>query len=305
MKLDPTSLRLFIAIVEEGTIAAAAQREHIAAPAVSKRISQLEHALRTQLLSRTHKGVEPTAGGQALLSLARRALSYLDDLHVQMLDYAGGARGLVRVFANISAITQFLPSDLASFLERHPQINVQLEERNSSVSVKAVAENAADVGIFTMFPHGEGVETLSYEADRLAIIVRNDHPLAKRKRVRIAETLDWDFVGMRSGSAINSQLMKVASEADRQLRLRVQVTGYDALCLMVSAGLGIGVAPQNLTRLFAKRLNLTEIALDEEWAQRQLNICVRSAEGLPPAAKLFVQHLQARAAERRRSSANR
>jgi DNA-binding transcriptional LysR family regulator len=299
MKLDPTSLRLFIAIVETGTIAAAAEREHIAAPAVSKRISQLEHALRTQLLSRNHKGVEPTAAGLALLSLARRAVSYLDDLHAQMLDYAGGARGLVRVFANISATTQFLPTDLASFLDRHPRVNVQLEERNSSVTVKAVAENAADVGIFTMFPHGESVETLAYEVDRLAVIVRNDHPLAKRERVRMAETLDWDFVGMRTGSSINSQLIKVATELDRQLRLRVQVTGYDALFRMVSAGLGIAVAPQNLTKLFVKRLDLTEIALDEDWAPRQLNICIRAAEGLPAAARLFVEHLQARAATRR------
>jgi DNA-binding transcriptional LysR family regulator len=84
LKIDPTSLRLFIAIVEEGSIAAAAEREHLAGAAVSKRITQLEYVLRTQLLSRTHKGVEPTAAGVALLNLARRAVSYLDDLHVQM-----------------------------------------------------------------------------------------------------------------------------------------------------------------------------------------------------------------------------
>jgi DNA-binding transcriptional LysR family regulator len=299
MRIDPTSLRLFIAIVEEGSIAAAAEREHLAAAAVSKRISQLESTLRTQLLSRTHKGVEPTAAGRALLNLARRAVSYLDDLHVQMLDYAGGERGLVRVFANISAITQFLPSDLASFLRVYPQINVQLEERNSSVSVRSVAENAADVGIYTAFAHNEPVESLAYEADRLAVIARSDHPLAKRKRVRFADALEWDFVGMRTGSAINSQLARIAAELNRPLRLKVQVTGYDALCLMVSAGLGIAIAPRTLIQLFARRLELTEIALDEAWAERQLSICVRSLGALPAAARLFVQHLQASAAARR------
>ena len=301
MKLDPTSLRLFIAIVEEGTIAGAAEREHLAAPAVSKRISQLEHSLRTQLLKRTHKGVEPTAAGLALLNLARRAVSYLDDLHVQMLDYAGGARGLVRVFANISAITQFLPTDLATFLQAHSQINVQLEERNSSVSVKAVADNAADVGIFTVFPHGESVETLPYEVDRLTVITRTDHPLARRKRVKLVDLLDWDFVGMRTGSAINSQLIRAATDVDRQFRIRIQVTGYDALCLMVSAGLGIAIAPQNLTKLFVKQLALTEIALDEPWAPRQLGICVRSMDALSTAGRLLVEHLQACAATRRPS----
>jgi len=299
VRIDPTSLRLFIAIVEEGSIAAAAEREHLAAAAVSKRISQLESMLRTRLLSRTYKGVEPTAAGRALLNLARRAVSYLDDLHVQMLDYAGGERGLVRVFANISAITQFLPSDLASFLRAYPHINVQLEERNSSVSVRSVADNAADVGIYTAFPHNEPVESLTYEADRLAVIVRNDHPLAKRKRVRFADTLQWDFVGMRTGSAINSQLARIAAELNRPLSLKIQVTGYDALCLMVSAGLGIAIAPRRLIQLFARQLELTEIALDESWAERQLSICVRSLGTLPAAAKLFVEHLQASAAARR------
>jgi DNA-binding transcriptional LysR family regulator len=69
-------------LVEEGTIAAAAEREHLAAPAVSKCIGQLEYSLRTQLLKRTHKGFDPTAARLALVNLARRAVSCLDDRHV-------------------------------------------------------------------------------------------------------------------------------------------------------------------------------------------------------------------------------
>lgn len=80
MRLDPTSLKLFVCVVEEGTIAAAAERSHSAAAAVSKRVSELEAVLRTQLLTRTNKGVEPTAAGSALLNIARRALHELDEV---------------------------------------------------------------------------------------------------------------------------------------------------------------------------------------------------------------------------------
>jgi DNA-binding transcriptional LysR family regulator len=205
----------------------------------------------------------------------------------------------VRVFANISAITQFLPTDLASFLQAHPQINIQLDERNSSVSVKAVADNSADVGIVTVFPHSESVDVLPYETDQLTVITRSDHPLARRKRAKLIDLLDYDFVGMRTGSAINSQLLRAATELNRPFRLRIQVTGYDALCLMVSAGLGIAIAPQNLTKLFVKSLALSEIKLDEPWAPRQLGICIRSIEALPPAGRLLVDHLQACANARR------
>ncbi|MDH6146426.1 MULTISPECIES: LysR family transcriptional regulator [Paraburkholderia] len=299
MKLDPVSLSFFIAVVEEGSIAAAAEREHIAAPAVSKRISALEETLRTTLLTRHHKGVEPTAAGYVLLNLARRAVNYLDDIHSEMLDFASGTRGQVRVFSNISAITQFLPDDLATFLTDHPAVEIRLEERNSLVTLRSVAENAADVGIFTVEPHAESVETLPYEEDELAVVVRRDHPLAGRRHTRFEETLSWDFVGLRTGSAINTQLTQIANRLQKEFRLRIQVTGYDALCLMVSSGLGIAVAPRNLTKLFVKRLGITEVPLEEPWAHRRLGIAIRNREALSPAAESLVVHLQARAAARR------
>ncbi|WP_322050193.1 LysR family transcriptional regulator [Paraburkholderia bannensis] len=302
MKLDPVSLSLFIAVVEEGSIAAAAEREHIAAPAISKRISALEESLRTTLLTRHHKGIEPTAAGYALLNLSRRAVNYLDDIHTEMLDYASGTRGQVRVFSNISAITQFLPDDLSTFLEGHPAVEIRLEERNSLVTLRSVAENAADVGIFTVEPHAEAVETLSYEEDELSVVVRRDHPLAGKKSVRFEETLAWDFVGLRTGSAINTQLTQVANRLQKDFRLRIQVTGYDALCLMVSAGLGIAIAPRSLTKLFVRRLGVTEVSLAEPWARRRLGIAIRNRESLSPAAEALVSHLQDRAAARRRKT---
>ena len=299
MKLDPVSLKLFIAVVEEQGIGKAAEREHIAAAAISKRITELEITLRTQLLMRSHKGVEPTSAGIALLRLARQVLHALDEVHTQMIDYANGTRGQIRLFANISAITQFLPVDLARFADEYPQIQLHLEERNSAVTTKAVAENAADVGIYTRYLHGDGVQTLPYEMDELAVVLRRDHPLATRKSLQLTDLLDWDFVGLRTGSAINSQLTEAAAQAGRAVRLRMQVTGYDALCLMVSAGLGIAIAPRYLVRLFVKRLNICEVKLAEPWARRELSICVRANAELLTASSLLVKHLQKCANERK------
>ena len=182
MRIDPVSLKLFVSVVEEGTIAAAAEREHIAAPAVSKRISELESILCCQLLIRTKSGVEPTAAGNALLNLARRLVHDLEDIYVQMQDYASGVRGHVRVLTNISALTQFLPTELASFRAAHPAVQIGLEERNSSVIAKAVAENAADVGVFTMFPHGQDIEVFPYHRDCLTLVCSPTHPLATGSR---------------------------------------------------------------------------------------------------------------------------
>ena len=305
LRLDPTSLKLFVRVVEEGTIAAAAEREHITAAAVSKRLSEIESSLGTPLLRRTNKGVEPTAAGVALLALARRALHELDQIPVQMQSYTSGVRGLVRVCASMSAITQFLPVDIRSFLDEYPDVQVQLEERVSNVVTKAVAENSADIGIFTDAPHGQQLEAFDYHADRLVMCTHRDHPLAVAKKLSFADALDEPIVGMHAGSAISIQLGRAASQAGRALNLRIQVTSFDALCMMISAGLGVGVLPEAVARRNAATLNIALVTLTDAWAHRAFRICVRSSESLPVAARLLLKHLMKSASDQQRTIARK
>ena len=137
MRLDPVSLRLFIAVLEQGSITAAAEREHIAAASVSKRVSELEALLKARLLTRSNKGVGPTAAGAALRSMARGVLHELDNIEVSMRAFAAGVRGQVRVYANISTITQFLPESIHAFLAAHP--DVQINSMRGSASTCRVS----------------------------------------------------------------------------------------------------------------------------------------------------------------------
>jgi len=300
MKLDPVSLRLFVAVVETGAIARAAEREHIAPSAASRRLAELEARLRVPLFARSNRGIEPTQAAFALLHLARGVLNDLDGIATQMHDYGAGLRGLVRVAANISAITQFLPAELHGFMTRHPLIDVRLQEQISSAVARSVAENAADVGVLSeshFGEHGMRLTLLPYRQDELVLVVPGGHALARRRSVRLAEALDHDLIGMHPGSAIHQLLQRGAAEAGRPLRLRMQVTGYDALCLMVSAGLGVGVMPRVSARLYVRELDVRVATLDEPWAARRLALCVRSMEALPAVARQLVQHLQASTAD--------
>ncbi|MBP6535713.1 MAG: LysR family transcriptional regulator [Xylophilus sp.] len=292
MKLDPVSLRLFVAVMEENTIAGAAAREHIAPSAASRRLSELEAALRVELFTRSNKGVEPSAAAFALLHLARGVLNDMDGIATQMRDYTTGARGHVRVVANISAITQFLPGELQRFLAQHPQVDVRLQEQISTAIAHSVAENAADIGILNDGIYGERLTLLPYRTDELVLVVPTGHPLARRKSVRLTDALAFDFVGMHPGSAINNQLTRAAAEAQLPLKLRIQVTGYDALCLMVAAGLGVGVMPRGSAALYSGSLAVRTVTLAEPWAQRRLVLCVRSYESLSSVSRLLVDHLR-------------
>lgn len=292
MNIDPVSLKLFIAVVEEGSIAAAADREHIAAAAVSRRIAELEDVLGSALLHRHARGAEPTAAGLALRDLARQALHILDDLPVQLQDFASGVRGQVRIYSNISGITQFLPKDLASFAQAHPNVRLLLDESNSPDTIRAVAENVADVGVYTAFDHDDGVQSLPYRRDQLCLVVQKDHRLVRQRRIWFADLLDEPFVGLRTGSAINLLLSAQAARLGRSLKFRIQVTGFDALCLMVQQGLGIGIAPEGVVRLYASALGIRKVNLSDPWAQRELRIAVRNVDNLPAAARRLIEHLQ-------------
>ncbi|MDA8427910.1 MAG: LysR family transcriptional regulator [Geobacteraceae bacterium] len=292
MIIDPLSLKLFVSIVEEGTIAAAAEREHIAASAVSKRISELEDVFHTQLLRRTNKGVIPTEAGITLLQLARGVLHDLNNITLQIREYASGVRGHVRLSANISSINQFLPTEIRSFMNIHPQVHVHLEVNISEAIVNAVAENAADVGIITMGSYRHDLEYFPYHSDQLIVITPKEHPLSNMRSISFRDTLDYDFVGLPVGSALHNQILRAAHELDKTPKLRIQVNSFDALCLMVEAGLGIGIVPKGAAKPYFKGLRIRSIILDEPWSNRELKICVRSLAALPAAAKLLVEHLR-------------
>lgn len=294
MRLNLYSLQLFVAVVEEGTIAAAAEREHIASSALSKRISELERLVGTPLLIRRARGVEATEAGRGLARGARQLLHGADGLAQEIRDQASGVAGHVRLAANLSSITQFLPSDLAHFARRHPRVQIDLEERVSSVVTRLVLDNAADIGIFTSALDLQGLTVFPYRRDRMVLVLPAAHPLAGHRALAYAETLEYDQVGMHRGSAGNEMLMRAATAANLPLRIRFHVTSYDAMIAMVKAGFGVGVMPGDAMALYAGD-GLATIALTDDWASRELKLCVRTGDGLHSAGRLLLVHLQAAA----------
>lgn len=291
MKLDPTSLKLFVRVAETGTITAAAEAEYIATSAVSKRLSELEAYFGTPLLRRNNRGVELTPAGNALLNLSRGVLHNLEDLDLQMQEHTSGARGNIRVYANMSAITQYLPGETQHFFAKYPDISVHLEEKISPIITREVMGNGADIGICAKLPHGYELAEFPYHMDDLVLVTPLNHPLADREDITFRDSLDHAYVGLHTSSAINLELLKAASLANRPLKLRIQVTSYDALCMMVQAGLGIGVVPRGAIRQYVGGLRVKVLTIRDAWARRKLCIYVKDVERLSMAARLFVDHL--------------
>lgn len=290
MRPDFSSLALFIRIAETRSITKAAESSHLALAAASRRVAQLEDQFGVQLLYRTAKGVELTPAGNAVLFHARALMEQVDQMRAEVSDYAKGAKGMVRVQANASALAQYLPDDLASFSMAHSAIKVSLEEERSGAIVEAVRSGATDVGIVMEGADATGLELYAYRTDTLVAVVPRKHPVRAR-RLAFAKLLDHDFVGLESNTVISQILLAQASHAGKPLRLRVQVKSFDVVARMIQAGLGIGVLPEAAAKAFAGSMGLRLVSLSDPWATRRMSVCVRQYATLPAPARLLVDHL--------------
>jgi DNA-binding transcriptional LysR family regulator len=291
-RMDLTSLQLFVAVCELGSIGRAAEREFIAASAISKRLSELEATVGTQLLYRHTRGVDLTPAGESLLHHARSVLFSLEKMQGELSEYADGVRGHVRVHASISAIVQFLPEDLGAFIRQHDEVKIDLEEHLSSEVVRAVQEGAADLGLCNASTSLGELQSLPYRRDRLALIAPRDHALSRQSAVAYADTLDFDQVGLHSTSSIYLALRQAAEQAGRTIKLRIHVTSLDAMCRMIDNGLGVGVMPQRAFELMHGMGQLVCVPLTDAWAERELCMVARDFSSLPLTARLLVEHLQ-------------
>lgn len=214
-----------------------------------------------------------------------------------MSDFALGVRGHVKVWANTSAVIQFLPQDLAAFLADQPLIRISLEERVSRDVVSALVSGETDIGIFAENVPAFDIEKYAYRRDRLVVLVPAGHAIATRSEVSFADILEYDFVGLNQGSSLLQRLSDAASALDKVLRLRIQVSSFDAICRMIEAGLGIGVLPDGAVRPELLGSGLRAAYLSDTWASRILWLGVKNKSGLLPEARKLLEHLISRGAE--------
>ena len=296
MRVDLTDMRLFRDVAEAGSITAGAARSRLALAAASTRIRGLELDIGAPLLVRSRSGVTLTPAGRALLSHARGLLANAERLVEDLRAYGSGLAGEVRLLSNTNAITEFLPEALATFLAANPGVSVDLEERLSDEIVGLVAEGAADMGIVAGTADLGALESFPFRTDRFVLVTAADHPLAGAAAVGFAEALDYDLVGLDRASALQRFLTEKAARAGRALRLRVQVRSFDAVCRLAEAGVGVGVAPQTTAQRAAATMRLAVIPLADDWALRELTLCVRDLATLKPTARRLADALRASSA---------
>lgn len=284
---DLQTLRIFLLVADSGSLTRAAERAHMTLSAISKRIGELERTIDCELLVRLPRGIELTPAGVGLREHAQRVIEQVNRMAGEMSDFAVGARGHVRLWANTSAVVQFMPGDMADFLSANPGVHIGLEERLSADIIEALAHGRADLGVFADNVPAAGIEKRPYRSDTLVVLVPRGHALDGRDEISFVETLEHDYVGLNEGSSLLNRLVTAATACERPLRIRIQVSSFDGICRMIEAGLGIGVLPRAAVRPEILGTRLHAIALTDAWARRTLWVGRGAAAVQPEAINLF------------------
>ena len=288
MRFDLTDMRLFLSVVECGSLTHGARAMHLAVASVSERIAGMEAALGAPLLERNRRGVRPTAAGEALVRHARSILGQVEQMRGELRHYATGLKGRIRLLSNTAALAAFLPPPLCRFLAAHPDLSVDLGERPSAEIVQALAEGRADLGIVADITDVSTLQTHRIAQDQLVVVAGRMHPIATQETVAFADIVGEPIVGV-ADTALESHLAERAARLGRQLHYRVQLRNVEHVTMLVDAGIGISIVSDALAQTMPRGLAI--LPLSEPWATRRLYLCARDFQALTPHAQLLARQL--------------
>jgi len=284
MKIDTLGLQAFLGIAEHGSFVRAAERLHITQTALSRRLQNLEEALGVDLVERTTRSVSLTATGRDFAPQARRLLADLSAALTELRESGRALRGDVTIACVPTAGVQFLPRIVQEYSAKHPDNRIRILDHASSGVAAAVERREAEFGINLHGPHDASLTSVPLFKDRFVLVCRDDHPLARAKRLawKQLEPHALIFAGQESG---NRPLLDLALQGrGAGLRSFYEVQRSSTALGLVAEGLGAAVVPSLAVQAGAYP-RLRAVPLVDPVVSRTLVLLSRTKGSLSPAAQ--------------------
>ena len=289
LRFDLTDMRLFLTVVEQGSLTKGAETMNLALASVSERISGMEFSLGAQLLERNRRGVTATAAGDALIRHARLILDQVEQMRGELRSYGTGLKGRIRLLSNTAGLAAFLPHQLGRFLMAYPDLSIDLHERPSTEIALAIAEGRADLGVVADIADLAALQTRLIAQDQLVVVASETHRIRDQRSIGFAEIVGEPFVGL-ADAALEAHLGERAARLGRQISYRIQLRRIESVAMLVKSGVGIAILSAASAKDL-KHLDLAMVPLRDPWALRRLHLCARDFAALTPQAGLLAQQL--------------
>lgn len=293
MQYSMTDFQLFASVAELSNLTRVAERCNLSLAAVSSRIHAMEERANCKLLERRPRGVALTPAGETFARHARVMLLEAEALGADLSGFTGGMQGHVVILANTTAVTEFMPAALAGFLASHPHVSVTLKEQSNHEISRAVREGRADLGVVGGELDLAGLTAVHLSTDRMVLVARHDHKLARRDSVALLDVVDEAMVGMREGSSVQEFIARqVQAAGHAPVRPRVHLNSYESVCLLVEAGVGIAIVPESAALRYSSNMRLAVVPLRDSWALRDRYLVMRQDAPTPAYVRDLVSHIR-------------
>jgi DNA-binding transcriptional LysR family regulator len=288
--MELRQLRYLVALADEQSFTRAAEREHIAQPALSQQIQKLEQELGLPLVERTTRRVSITDAGNLLVARARRVLTELESAR-QELDRV---RGIQTGHVAVGAMNTMGPVDitlvLARYHELHPRVELTVREDNSDALAEMLRIDVLDLAFLSVTErvesHGLALQQILME--ELVVVLPEHHALAGREQIRMADLAREEFISYREGARLRELLISAADEAGFTPRIFLESNESRRIRRLVGRGLGVAILPRSHAIGVGTHDPIAVARLVEPQLARDITLAWRSGRKLPPAVAEFL-----------------
>jgi DNA-binding transcriptional LysR family regulator len=284
-------LRAFLAVYQLKKLSAAAQKLFVTQSAVSMLIRQLEDGLDTRLFDRTTRSLKATAAGEQMMVTVERILRDVDSLSADFRELATLERGRVTLAITPTLAGFLLPDAVRAFTEQHPGVRILVNDCAPDQFISRILGEHVDFGIGTPERPGAEVEVQRLMRDHLALVCREDHPLAKARVVRWTDLAHHPVITVRPGYGVRPLIDGTAAEAGVALDVVNEVSFLSTAIWMTAAGMGASIMPSAFARAEANPSLVIKI-LSSPRVERDISIVTKRGHSLSAAARAFIEALK-------------
>lgn len=285
--MEIRQLRYFVAVAEEMHFNRAAERLHIAQPALSQQIQRLERELKTQLFTRTTRSVELTETGKVLLVAARRVILESENALRSIEQAVEGRTGTLRVGFVGSAALNLIPQIVPPLRVRYPGLELELHELTTEQQLGSLESGNLDVGIVRDVESLPGITARELTREPLIVALPNDHPLAGRPALVLADLSEAGFVVFprEQVSRLYDVISALCLQAGFRLRVAQEAVQFQTILGLVAAKTGIAVVPEGMRAL--QLAGLRYVPLADDAATSTVSLIVKTERAGSPLISRF------------------
>lgn len=285
------SLQVFDAVARLKSFTRAAEEIHMTQPAVTFQVRKIEEHFGTRLFDRKHNRIDLTEAGERVDGYCKRILALHAEMEATVREFTGDMAGLMVLGASTTIADYVLPSVLAGFKKRRPEVVVRLLVSNTEGIIRMVEDSEIDLGIVEAPVDNQSLVVRRLRRDYLVVVVPPGHPLAERNSVPVQEIIDHPFIAREEGSGTRDVIAGSLAEAGitlDDLDVVVELGSPEAIKGAVAAGLGITVISAATLANELQLGTLVAVRLDPQ-IERPFSFVHRKQRSRVPAVEEFIE----------------